>query len=244
MICEDRETPLIQFDFGDLGIKKAVDENSNARKNNRQSDCDRRFNAREMNLGMTILNRVALAILGSALLSTVVMADDRRGAYWQLSGGITLLPEQDIEVEIEGEDVDIELEADEALFLASAVGYQTVFDVAGELEPTVFLFDDARFLGGFANAVYMPTTQWPIKPYAGFGVGVLHADFDDADNDTNLALQAKVGIFVPVSSFDVGLSYHYQQVRDLKSSVEINGVDADADFKDLDLHTIALSVRF
>lgn len=200
---------------------------------------------------------ILVALATAWLLPSGAMAQNlAEGFYVEGRGGVNFVQEIDVHEDPAGftsAGGDIDIDVDNGFLATGAVGYASQSGWRIELEggyrknelddielsgigPTVNtdLDDDVTVLSGMANAYFDfdPSVyglgNWFVVPFAGVGVGAVHAEFDDGtgsdEKDVAFAYQVMAGLSVPVGDhMTLSVSYTYLD----SSELDFDGFELD-----------------
>ena len=216
-----------------------------------------------MGMSRKLLSAAAVCLAGIAGASDAA-AD---GVYLGLRGGIALLDDSDMTIEIPGVgQLPATLEYDPGWLAAIAAGYgwDNGFAVEGEFSYRQNGIDQERLLGmtipidGFersyalmANGYYRVNTGTMVTPYIGAGVGgaLLSIDADSvggnfSDTDIQFAYQAMAGLSLEITpQLDAGLEYRYFATTQPSFSDATGGNPVTVD-PEYNTHNILLTLTY
>ena len=211
-----------------------------------------------------------LTIAGIGLASCVPAgeAPAEDGIYVSLRGGISLLPDADMTIEVPGAgQIPAVLEYDPGWLAGIAAGYawQNGLAIEGEFTYRQNGIDQEALFGmlipvdGFersyalmANAYYRLDTGTIVTPYVGAGVGgaLLTIDADSvggnfSDDSIELAYQAMAGLAIEITpQLDAGLEYRFFGTTEPSFSDSVAGPGTISINPDYMTHNILLSLTY
>jgi opacity protein-like surface antigen len=216
-----------------------------------------------MRSNIGILTAMTIGLVVSALAAAARAGD----VYLSLRGGIALLDDSDMTIEIPGAgQLPATLEYDPGWLLGIAAGYgwDNGFAVEGEFAYRQNGIDQEQLFGmtipidGFersyalmANGYYRVNTGTMVTPYIGAGVGgaLLSIDAESvggnfSDTDFQFAYQAMAGLALEITpQLDAGLEYRYFATT-TPSFSDVTGGNPVTVNPDYNTHNILLTLTY
>ncbi len=196
-----------------------------------------------------------------ALTPAAWAQSESTGAYFGLSGGLSLVPDSDVSATVNGIPASGEVEFDPGFSIGAQAGYKWQQSIRTEVE---YRFSRAETDSATVSAAGLTATgpvsgsawshailanawyDWDLKngwmPYAGGGVGGFIIDATDSDADFVFGGQVGAGISYAYTKdvvFDLG--YRYVITQDAELGTDVAGVsDIETEYSS---HNFMIGVR-